>query len=312
MTLFYNWRQPKVNSLSFRLWNWMLKMRSRKTFVLIVLTAALIFILLLAAAPLLSHRALGDYTDPAGPLFQGFYSDGSGVFSGSLRVVTWNLFYGDRLEAAIQTLVETPELQNADVLLFQEIDAAGVEEIARRLNYNYIFYPTILDHQRRIEYGDAILSKWPLSNPSKLVLPVFFPGWLESRSSTGAIMTVAGREIIVHSTHLDITWMIFRRGESQADSLSKGIGLLDQPVILGGDFNTWIPISIALLEKVLGKIGLQRLSKGTGYTFEWSRLQLTLDHLFSNTALDHRSGVYRQTNASDHFPVWAEMTIDLD
>ncbi len=127
------------------------------------------------------------------------------------------MFYGDQLEQAIETLEEAPELQDADILLFQEIDAVGVETIAKRLKYNYIFFPAILDHHRPIEYGDAILSKWPLTNPTKLILPIFIPGWLESRISASATISVGGRAITIYSTHLDITWMIFMLGEFQAE-----------------------------------------------------------------------------------------------
>jgi hypothetical protein len=65
------------------------------------------------------------------------------------------MYYGEKLEQAIKTLEDAPELRDADILLFQEIDAVGVEAIAQRLGYNYVFYPAILDHHRRIEYGDA-------------------------------------------------------------------------------------------------------------------------------------------------------------
>jgi len=285
-------------------------MSSKGRYLRIILSIALAILVLLAAvAPLLSHRALRDYTDPQGPLYAGSYADEAGKFDGSLRVVTWNMFYGNKLEQAIETLAEAPELRDADILLFQEIDAAGVETIAQRLHYNYVFYPTILDHHRRIEYGDAVLAKWPLSNPTKIVLPVFIPGWLESRSSTSATITIGGKEILAYSTHLDITWMIFMRGESQAEFLSRSAGKNDNFMILGGDFNTWIPISIAILDKEMGKIGLERLSRGAGYTFEWAGLKFILDHIYSKPVPENRSGVYRQTNASDHYPVWAEISI---
>jgi endonuclease/exonuclease/phosphatase family metal-dependent hydrolase len=278
---------------------------------IIILLVVVVILILLAAAPLASHRALGDYTDPNGPIYTGAYAGEAGDFDGSLRVVSWNLFYGAKLEQAIAALETAPELRDADVLFFQEIDRVGVETIAQRLHYNYVFYPTILDHHRRIEYGDAILSKWPLSDPTKIVLPIFLPGWLESRSSTRATLTAGGREITLYSTHLDLTWMIFRRGESQAEFLSRAAGGKDDWIILGGDFNTWYPASIVNLDRQMGKIGLERLSKGAGYTFEWAGLKAILDHIYSNAGLEVRSGVYRQTDASDHYPVWAEMSLAI-
>ena len=286
-------------------------MRKKDRKLLLILSVTFLLLVLLAAAPLVSHRALGNYTDTKGPLYEGSYAGKMENFDGSLRVVTWNMFYGDKLEQAIATLEDAPELRDADILLFQEIDAVGVETIAKRLHYNYVFYPAILDHHRRVEYGDAILSKWPLSNPTKNILPIFIPNWLESRISTSATIMVDGKEITVYSTHFDITWMIFMQGESQAEFLSRVAGEVDHPIILGGDFNTWNPFSIANLDKQMGKIGLMRLSQGAGYTFEWAGLKFILDHIYSNAALDYQSGVYRQTNASDHYPVWAELSIEV-
>jgi len=85
--------------------------------------------------------------------------------------------------------------------------------------------------------------------------------------------------------------MLLQRGESQVEFLSRAASGEDSFIILGGDFNTWPPSSIATLEDRMGKIGLKRLTKGTGYTFEWSDLKLTLDHIFSKDVLDYRAGV---------------------
>jgi endonuclease/exonuclease/phosphatase family metal-dependent hydrolase len=282
-------------------------MGRRQQVMILILAAALLILLVAIGAPLITHRALEDYSDAQGPRYTGAYAPPGRNFNGRLRVVTWNLFYGERLEQAIQTIKDAPELRDADVLLLQEIDAAGVETLAERLGYNYLFYPAILDHHRRVEYGDAILSKWPLSQPTKTILPVFLPGWLEGRISASANLSIGDKEITVYSTHLDITWMIFQRGETQAQALRKAAGATGRFTIIGGDFNTWNLPSIRNLERQMGKIGLERLSEGAGYTFEWNGLKLTLDHIFSETGLDVRSGVYRQTEASDHFPVWAEI-----
>jgi endonuclease/exonuclease/phosphatase (EEP) superfamily protein YafD len=103
--------------------------------------------------------------------------------------------------------------------------------------------------------------------------------------------------------------MLLRRGGSQAQFLSRAAGGEDNFIILGGDFNTWTPVSIAILDDWMSKIGLRRLTEGTGYTFEWSSLKLTLDHIFSKDFLNYRAGVYRQTNASDHYPVWVELSL---
>lgn len=86
----------------------------------------------------------------------------------------------------------------------------------------------------------------------------------------------------------------------------------NDPVILGGDFNTWQPASIIHLENVLTGIGLERLSRGTGYTLENGGIPFILDHIVSKDGLDYKSGVYRQTEASDHYPIWADIKFDFE
>ena len=272
----------------------------------------LLICLLLLVLFMVSRRPIGNYTDPQGPLFKGYYAEEQGEFDGRLRVITWNMHYAEKAEQAIETLENVTELQEADVLLLQEMNVEGVEKIAQRLHYNYIYYPAAIHRQRREEYGNAILSKWTLSEPAKIVLPNWLPGWLQSRNAARAVISLGGREIRVYSVHLDTVWMVARWRETQGEFLTGEVNKADEFIILGGDFNTWNTGSIAMLENGLGKAGLVRVSKGSGYTFDSSGLRLTLDHLFTGEVLDYRSGVYRQTDASDHYPVWAELVIKIE
>ncbi len=139
-------------------------------------------ILLTALLFLMAWRNhITNYTDPEGQLIQGFHADSSQPFDGSLRVVSWNLHFGENLDDVIATLEKASELQETDLLLLQEINAEGVERISRRLPYNYIYYPTVFSRKRQSEYGIAILSKWPLKDPEKIMLPNWLPGWVENR-----------------------------------------------------------------------------------------------------------------------------------
>jgi endonuclease/exonuclease/phosphatase family metal-dependent hydrolase len=275
-----------------------------------ILLAALLVLLTLLVLLLDSRRPIGDYSDPDEPFYEGYYANAPGEFEGKLRVVAWNLHYGEKVEQAIEALENVEELREADVLLFQELDVEGVELIARRLQYNYIFYPAAFHRQRREEYGNAILSKWPLKDPAKIVLPNWLTGWLQSRNAARATILVEKREILVYSVHLDTVWMAPVWARTQGEFLIEEVGKVNRFVILGGDFNTWSPVSIKTLENGLAKAGLVRLTKGTGYTFVSCGIRLPLDHIFSRDLLDYRAGVYRQTDASDHYPVWVELAID--
>ncbi len=119
-----------------------------------------------------------------------------------------------------------------------------------------------------------------------------------------AVTSLYGRDVTVYNTHLDLAWM-----EPQGKFLAEEMTRQKGPVILGGDFNTWRPGSISFLENKLKDAGLGRLTDGTGYTFEFNSLKFTLDHIFNMEGLNSSAGVYRQTDASDHYPVWAEIIL---
>lgn len=246
-----------------------------------------------------------NYTDPEGHLIQGYHADSSKSFDGSLRVVSWNLHFGEKLDDVVATLENASELQDADLLLLQEINAEGVERIAGRLRYNYTFYPTVFSRKRQSDFGIAILSKWPLHNPELIMLPNWLPGWIENRFAVKAVTSMKDRDITVYNTHLDLVWME-PQGKFLAEAMTKQVG----PVILGGDFNTWRPGSISYLENKLKDAGLERMTEGTGSTFEFNSLKFTLDHIFSMEGLNSSAETYRQTNASDHFPVWVEIELE--
>jgi endonuclease/exonuclease/phosphatase family metal-dependent hydrolase len=284
-------------------------MHARKILLTARILGVLLILLLLLLLIVISRRQIGDYSNPENPIFAGSFASEPGQFDGTLRVVSWNVHYAEFVEQIIATLENAEELRDADVMLFQEVSIEGVETIARRMGYNYVFYPAVFSRRRQEEYGNAILSKWSLRDPGKIVLPNAIPGWIETRNASRATITLVDDDILVYSVHLDTTWIIPKWVRSQGLFLVDVIASDDKFVILGGDFNTWTQGGIATLENGLGRVGLIRLTRGTGYTFETSSLKLTLDHIFSGEVLDYQAGVYRDTDASDHYPVWADMVM---
>lgn len=280
-----------------------MKFRRRKKIIPLLAFGLTLFLIL----AFVWMRSIGNRSNPEGASTQGNYTNGTEKFDGTLKIVTWNLHYGTKLDQIISTLETTRELKDADFLLLQEIDADGVETLAKALQFNYFYAPSVFNDERQTEYGDAVLSKWPLHDPEKIRLPNILPGLAENRNAVNAVASVGGRDIRIYSAHMDVIWME-HQGKFMADEMTKQ----NDPVILGGDFNTWQPASIIHLEKILAGTGMERLSRGTGYTFERLGVPFTLDHIVSNDGLDYNAGVYRQTDASDHYPVWAILEFDFE
>ncbi|MDX1435829.1 MAG: endonuclease/exonuclease/phosphatase family protein, partial [Anaerolineales bacterium] len=215
-------------------------------------------------------------------------------------------------DAAIETIKTIEELRDADVLLLQEMNLEAVETIAGQLAYDYVFTPSTIHPRYGKEFGNAVLSKFPIINPTKIVLPNLWFSWFQSRNAARAELDLGDEHIRVYSVHLDTIWTLPSWSTDQADYLMEDAAQSDLFTIVGGDFNTWAPGSIQTLEEGLGQAGLIRLSAGTGHTFVSSGVGLTLDHIFSHPPVEFDSGVYRGSEASDHFPVWAVMELDIE
>lgn len=274
------------------------------------LFVTLFVFLLIALIFMFSRRPVGDYSDIRGPSYQGNYAQATAEFDGNLRVVAWNMHYGENLDQETAVLATTDELRDADLLLLQEMSAQGVEQLAQTLSYNYVFYPAAMHRQRQEEYGNAILSKWPLADTTKIVLPNWLPSWLQSRNAARGVVIISDMNILVYSVHLDTTWMIPWWGLTQGKYLAQNIHDGYDLAIVGGDFNTWTPRSIRTLDSSMQKAGMERLTRDRGHTFEYSGLKLTLDHIFGTEGFDYQAGVYYGTDASDHYPLWAEIAIN--
>jgi endonuclease/exonuclease/phosphatase family metal-dependent hydrolase len=239
-----------------------------------------------------------------------------------LRVATYNVrrcvgLDGRRSETRIADVIAALEV---DVIGLQELDlnrrrSAGVDQaklIAEKLGWERIFHPAmrIADEQ----YGDAILSRWPLRLRQARELPsVTTRVCPESRAAIWAEIDFPGGTIQIINTHLGLG----RRERIMQAQLLAGpewLGkiLPDDPVMLLGDFNSLPGSSV---HRILS----QKLRDTRTFLSPAPRLRtfptrlpfLAVDHIFVNDHLQVENvAVVRneQTRvASDHFPVVADL-----
>src|SRR6185436_13762504 len=110
-----------------------------------------------------------NYPDPAGPRFHGEFA--GQPQAPTVKVVTLNVKYSRRIGTVIQLLRDVEALRNPDVVALQEMDDAGTEAIARALSLNYVYYPGALHPKTGKNFGNALLSRWPMEADRKLLLP---------------------------------------------------------------------------------------------------------------------------------------------
>ena len=239
-----------------------------------------------------------------------------------LRVATYNVhgcvgMDGQRSESRIAEVVAS---LSADIVGLQEldqnrarsgaVDQAGV--IAKQLGWHHFFHPAM----RRAEelYGDAILSRYPITVRHAVELPGFAPWYCrETRGITWAEADTPLGRIHIINTHFGLGR---RERLLQARLLTSpewlGSMPADAPLIVLGDFNS-LPWSTAYhiigsqLRDVRRLIG----SAFSFRTYPTALPALAVDHIFISAAFKptgmHVHRVSPARIASDHFPLVADL-----
>jgi endonuclease/exonuclease/phosphatase family metal-dependent hydrolase len=240
-----------------------------------------------------------NYDDPGGPVLQG---DAGVPRTGItvIRAVTFNIKFALHIDEALELLSRSGPLQNADVLLLQEMDGPGSERIARALRMNHIFIPSTVHPKSNRDFGVAILSPWPLDDPRKIPLPHRHRFNKVRRAAAAATLRLPSGPVEVYSLHLEAPsglWGKERR--DQARVVAEDAARVNRPILVAGDFN--------------GRGGAEEIA-ARGFTWITERLQNTMglfavDHMLTRglcPADEPATGVARDdTGASDHNPVWA-------
>jgi endonuclease/exonuclease/phosphatase family metal-dependent hydrolase len=242
-----------------------------------------------------------NYLNPQHPCYVGTHGIAP-VGRAPLRVVTFNIKNGIRLREAIEAFRSHAELREADVLLLQEMDGLGVELIARALAVNHVYFPVSVHPLTCRDFGNAILSPWPLDLPRKVILPhADWPNG-QRRAAVSARVRIDGRPVLVYSVHLGAPIRTrLRERRDQVETVVADARNATDPVILGGDFNSY---------------GLGPVLEADGFTWVTKSVKRTaalwsFDHVFARGFSPndpHAAGVARDVKGvSDHRPVWATL-----
>ncbi len=216
-------------------------------------------------------------------------------------MVTFNIAYALHIDAALEVLREEAALAVPDVVCLQEMDAPGVDRMARALEMNYVYFPSGLHPKYDRDFGCAILSPWPLGEPRTIVLP-------EAARITGLTRVVAvvtlqrgDERYRVYSVHLPSPMGV--SGDSrqlQVEILVADAGTAPGPVILAGDFN-----SESVGDQFVAA-GFDWPTRDAGLSTDVLGLGFSYDHVFCRGLRRIDAGVIADNRAaSDHHPVWA-------
>lgn len=253
------------------------------------------------------------YDEPHGPRFEGQYAaDPAASPAGNpdgLVVVTYNIKSGLAVDRANQEFQAVEKLRDADIVLLQEMEESGVELMAEALHYNYVYYPA--SSRRGRNMGNAILSRWPLTDTRKVILPHPHPVSGQMRIAVRATVQMENEEVLVYSVHTMTYPNLVPYRDAQVAAVVEDIGPGDMPVIAGGDFNTVSGRSIQRMIDQFSIIGLARTSAGAGPTIaKFGIRPAATDHIFTRGFSKIASGKVEDADASDHFPVWVQLAVE--
>jgi endonuclease/exonuclease/phosphatase family metal-dependent hydrolase len=262
----------------------------------------------LRAAPLaLMLAAVGcrtgyDYESATGPRYGGVDLGAAAESCArpcTLRIVSFNSHFAGDIDGAVALFESDPALRGADVILLQEMNAAGTEKIAKALRTSYVYYPAIYHRRTRRDVGNAILSRWPIVDDAKLILPHPSRYARTRRTATSATVRVGASQIRVYSTHLGTFADIGDAARRDQLRFIFTDAAEHRFVVIGGDLNDAL---VGLIAQKAGYTWPTRHGPRTHSLGRWDHIFLkgfeSPDSAASGTVLDSR-------DVSDHRPVWA-------
>ncbi len=243
----------------------------------------------------------------------------------SIRVVTYKIDMGREPESVAEELRANEALAQADVWLLQEEEwypseaATRASRLAAGLGMGWLYVPS--KQKGDGTHGLAIVSRFPIESPEMMWLPN--PDDWTPRIAVRAVIVVGTVRIPVVDLHLEtrinITDRILHIRPSVID--------LPEQVIVAGDVNTnpflWqegsIPIvptsqvvdtdQAPLLDDYMRLLGFDTPAANVGPTESHLGVESRLDAIFTRGLGVTEATVERGITASDHWPVWADITL---
>jgi endonuclease/exonuclease/phosphatase family metal-dependent hydrolase len=245
-----------------------------------------------------------NYPDQNHPCYSGNYAVGTPKPIETLTVVSYNIGFAENIDQAVSEIREIKSQKELDIVLLQEMDEAGTEQIAQQLQLNYVYFPAAVEPTYDKNFGNAILSRWPIVDSHKLILPHKSLSNRMNRIATRATIRIHGDEILVYSVHTESVFTLPRFRKDQYTAVLDDIPPEAKLVIVGGDFNSFTEADVEEIEKTYGQAGLKRVSKGSGYTIVKYGVKVPSDHIFAKGFVVEETGKMVEATASDHLPIW--------
>jgi endonuclease/exonuclease/phosphatase family metal-dependent hydrolase len=241
---------------------------------------------------------------------------------------------GKNIHLAAQVFSSATLMPFPDVLALQEVDKqtsrAGGHHVARELaeaiKMSWVHAPAgiprgqppvarqwWLNFEEQIglhdsgDTGVALLSRLPLEDVTRIDLPWHECPW-RPRLAMAATISLDPKKLRILNAHVDPHAAIGGQLEQLKvliEEAEKHFG----PTLIVGDFNTLSPQKVAETETFMKARGFQTPIPSGTPTWRGAGIRLHADWIFYRDAKITKWGVARPLNVSDHWPIWAEISV---
>lgn len=238
-----------------------------------------------------------------------------------IKIVSYNIRWrgGEDLQKLIEHLRSDPEIGNAEILGLQEVDRGKkrtgnintARVIAEALGMSYVWAapPRTGAKQSEDETGVAILSKYPLVDAERLILPNAGPGG-RRRAAVGATVLVGDTRVRVYSVHAETRVSV----ERKIDQFRHVLDALrarkaEGGAVVLGDFNTIKSKDVTRTAQLFADAGFSTPLPQDRPTWRFYLFKLKLDWIWLKDlkAVDGR--IVRRIELSDHWPLWVKVRL---
>jgi endonuclease/exonuclease/phosphatase family metal-dependent hydrolase len=245
--------------------------------------------------------------------------------AGFLRVVSYNVEFGEEVDALATLLRDDPELSQAGVVLLQESEdhpgegAPRAQQVAEQLGWAWVYVPARV--KADYTHGLAILSPHPIDQVDEMLLPRTDTG--HQRIAVRANVHVGDVTVQVINVHLET---ILNPNE-RLQQLRPAV--IDPPdlVVVAGDLNTnpylWNDVKVpvlpastvadvdqaAIVDDFMRHAGYATPTADLGHTEEMYGVASRLDAIYLRGAASGGAAVRRDVRLSDHFPLWVDVEL---
>jgi endonuclease/exonuclease/phosphatase family metal-dependent hydrolase len=244
-----------------------------------------------------------------------------------LKIVSYNIRWrsGDELQQIIRWVKEAAN-SGPIIIGLQEVDREKKRSammnhprtIAEGLGMHYVWASPEATKSKtpEAETGVAILSPYPLTEVTRILLPHPGPGG-RRRAAIGATANLSetplaaggSRKIRVYSVHSEVRLAIGKKIDqlrAVLDDLQKYPK--DMPAIVLGDFNTWESPAVGRTRDLFSDAGFTTPFPDDETTFRdkfvMFEVKFKLDWIWVRGLTPLSYGIDRKLTVSDHFPLW--------